>query len=154
MRAGIRILAPLALVACSSSAPSGPDDLSFAYSDFTVTNTGCTGLVTCILEEACEDRGCISLCRAKSTAPARALYDQALACGQKWCLGEFDAGTSPCVLSGGTLVDAQPGSNNCNACLYNSLAALFGLPCIPANSPDCNPGMCTGDYAQCAASKP
>jgi hypothetical protein len=104
---------------------------------------------------------CRTFCTPKVGPGAVAKYEAALACGQAHCLGDADAGGSPCVLDvdGDTLLnedgtpiaatDPGTGLTRCGACLDDSLAELFGAACSDLNSPDCNPSACQAATQAC-----
>jgi hypothetical protein len=122
-----------------------PSDLSVAPGSI-----GCVDYVQCLLDCG-TDQNCVHACGVAVTPHARGLYRIALTCGQNWCLGliaDGGAGTS-CVIQGNMLVDTTPGSMDCELCLANSLALLFGQPCTSADDPNCDPQACAAAYGAC-----
>jgi hypothetical protein len=151
----------LAIAGCGSNG-AGPDgggtDLA-NRPDIAVPlqPTGCLGYVQCLLD--CQnDTTCRHMCDVNSTPAARTLYRAAISCGQHWCLGTNDMGSGECVVNGGSLVNTDGSGATtgtpCGDCLYNVFGLLFGDPCMPASSPDCNPSLCSGAAAACLASTP
>jgi hypothetical protein len=78
-------------------------------------------------------------------------FDNALQCGETWCLG-MNGGARRCVVdpNGQMFVDAPnvpPG--DCNVCLQNVFAQLFGGMCFPTNDSACMPQACLTPYEVC-----
>ena len=110
----------------------------------------CTDILACI--KACPAGGtCVSNCISSGTSKGRNEYVDALSCGQDVCAGKTGM-VARCQLdmTTSTYVDA-PGraSGDCNACLGNALARLFGFTCSPLSDPYCNPPSCTDKTSAC-----
>ena len=132
-------------------------DMAMTGGDGAMPKTGCAGFVTCYTDcfansTTATATGCQTLCGKTSKSGAANKFNDALACGQEHCLGDVDAMSGKCHLSGNNLVNADgtmiaqgdPGTGQkaCGACLNDSLARLFGGPCANMSSTDCNPTEC------------
>jgi hypothetical protein len=132
------------------------------------TKNGCNGFVTCLGDcmsvSGATFTGCENACGSQSRPGTVNLFNNALVCGQNHCLGDLDAGTGKCRMSGSTLVnqdgsmimpsDPGTGYKACGACLNDATARLFGSPCSSLSSPDCNPAECTGVTTNCLSDLP
>jgi hypothetical protein len=123
------------------------------------TKTGCNGYIECLINCGA-DTTCSGMCDKNVTTKGMMLFQQAIGCGQSFCLAINDMGSGECVLNaaGNTLQNKDgTAANNgtpCGDCLNNSLAGLFGDTCMPATSPDCNPAQCKAQNDACTASTP
>ncbi len=121
------------------------------------TKTGCNGYIACLNNCDPSDSACATQCKNNTTSKGQQVYGNALFCGQSYCLGLNDAGPGECALSADMTMLVDPTgapAGTCDNCLNNALAQLFGFPCMPANSPDCNPAQCASAYSACAQSTP
>lgn len=174
MRKTIFALATSVLIAGAVFVGCGDDtttvgDMAGTKTDGPVTMTGdmakakfgCAGLVACYGDcemtatTQAEYETCSANCDKSAKSGTTAKYQNALACGQGYCLGNVDAGDGKCRLSadmtrltnadGSMIASTDPGTapKECGACLNNALAGLFNSTCTPSNSPDCNPASCT-----------
>lgn len=154
-------------VTVGDMAGGGGDGPITTPGDMAVVKLGCGGLVACY--DACSSSSttqaeydtCSAACDKKAKSGSVAKYDNALACGQSYCLGNVDAGNGKCKLSadmtqlqnsdGSAIASADPGTppKECGACLNNALAALFNNACAPTSSPDCKPATCTAITNTC-----
>jgi hypothetical protein len=135
--------------------PSGPADLLTA-------KTGCNGYVQCLngcamtaMSQADYDTCKTSTCDKQVTTAGKTKFNNALGCGQEWCLAFMDMGSGDCALSGNMLTDA-PGkaAGACDKCLGDALAGLFGDTCSSPTAPNCNPAMCASDTTSCLNDTP
>jgi hypothetical protein len=164
------MIAGVAFVGCGDDSgvmltDMGKDGPTTGGPDMVVPKVGCNGFVTCINDcftanpTSASLTGCEAMCSKTSKANAQMEFENALACGQGHCLGDLDAMNGKCKLlvsgSSGTLVNADgsmimssdpttgtTGTKDCNVCLNDSLARLFGVTCVNMSSSDCNPTEC------------
>jgi len=116
---------------------------------------GCHGYVGCLA--ACgSNMSCPPTCDARATAGGKSLWQNALACGQNWCLGPNaptpGPGTGDCQIDpfSGQLVDSFGSPPNaCAHCLDDAFAMLFMTSCSSPTAPACNPSQCTSPYQSC-----
>jgi hypothetical protein len=113
------------------------------------TMTGCNGYVLCL--SMCADPTCQSSCDANVTQQGMQLEQQAVDCGQMWCVS-----TGDCVpdATGTMLTDGPNGAGSCNACINDALADLFGTQCSSPTSTNCNPVSCASADSACFADLP
>ena len=121
---------------------------------------GCHGYVGCLL--ACgSNTSCPPICDTRVSAAGKAAWQNALTCGQSWCLGPNGPtpgpGTGDCDIDplSGMLIDAFGAPPNaCAHCLDDAFAALFMTPCSSTTAPECNPAQCMAPYQACLADLP
>jgi hypothetical protein len=152
----------------------GPIDLGGVKYDLTLPSGqqyGCSGLLGCY--DICagssttqsQYTSCQDGCDLKARPDATTTYQEALACGQSWCMygsatgsgtGSYrckiDSTQTRLVNMDGTdISDTDPGTGSkaCGACLNNALADLFNSPCTSTSSADCNPVACASATNAC-----
>jgi hypothetical protein len=143
--------------AASTTTDGGADSATPA--DMVSLGLGCTGFVGCY--NACGnsvDAGaCVAGCEYNTTGLGLTIYGKALYCGQAWCLGLNMMGPGDCALDSTMTMLIDPAgkpAGTCTSCLANALAQLYGVVCMPAGDPNCNPMGCQQFYTDCANSVP
>jgi hypothetical protein len=139
---------------------NNPQQGGYDLSGGGTTMSGCHGYSQCFI--TCADINCVmSTCDPHVTANGKMLFDNALGCGQLWCLGPNAPTPGPgpgvCMIDTLTmqLVDsltALPG--DCANCIANATAGLFSMSCSPPSDPNCNPTQCNSQYVQCQGDLP
>jgi hypothetical protein len=108
---------------------------------------------------------CETTCNATAKATAATEFNNALGCGQQYCLGSTatpykckldSTGASLLNMDGTMIMSSDPttgntGTKDCGACLNDSLAKLFGNPCESSVPADCSTATSGAVVTQCGA---